>query len=321
MQLANGVEYKVNERQGMNKKITVIFIACIILFCGSYLLGAYSYAKSLWPIEELRKLKKSLRPSPDVRGVTYGTELPSPRLTSFPDKKEIPCPAQTGKTMVLLLIGQSNTGNHAGQRYESDYGEKVINYFDNKCYVARSPLLGTSGEAGESWTLLGNKLINAGSVDRVILIPAGVGGSSISQWKKGGDLNGMLMSVLNDAKLHYQITQILWHQGETDFNFGTSEQDYKDMFYSLVDTVRGRGIEAPIYPSVATKCGINPKWSLNNQVAVAQKSLKNKEKMIFDGVNTDSMLGFLDRQEDCHFSATGQEKFANAWFDILKNKY
>jgi lysophospholipase L1-like esterase len=257
-----------------------------------------------------------------VTGVSFSNETPLPRLISFPDKKEISCPSQTGKTLVLLTIGQSNTGNHAGQRYVSEYEDKVVNYFGNKCFIASSPLLGTTGTGGESWTLLGNKLVASGLADRVVLVPAGIGGSSISQWKKGGDLNKMLLSVLDEIKPHYQITHILWHQGESDFGLGTSKNDYVNMFYSMIDTIHSKGVNAPIYPSIATKCGINPSWTPENQIAIAQKTLEDKTRIIFHGVDTDTMLGFLDRQgDDCHFSGTGQEKFASAWVEVLKTAH
>jgi hypothetical protein len=40
---------------------------------------------------------------------------------------------------------------------------------------------------------------------------------------------------------------------------------------------------------------------------------------IFAGVDTDSLLGPEDRYEDCHFSGSGQEKFATAWIEILRS--
>jgi hypothetical protein len=69
-------------------------------------------------------------------GVQPGTVDSFGRLTNFPGKKTVACPAQDRKTAVLLLIGQSNTGNHAEREYTSGFGRRVLNYFDGKCYVA-----------------------------------------------------------------------------------------------------------------------------------------------------------------------------------------
>jgi hypothetical protein len=53
-------------------------------------------------------------------------------------------------------------------------------------------------------------------------------------------------------------------------------------------------------------------------VARAQKALPNKTMGISGGVDTDTLMTVIDRYDDCHFSGTGQEKFANAWFKALR---
>jgi hypothetical protein len=35
------------------------------------------------------------------------------------------------------------------------------------------------------------------------------------------------------------------------------------------------------------------------------------------GVNSDALLGDLDRFDDCHFSSSGEQKVARAWADLL----
>src|SRR4029079_8029979 len=82
------------------------------------------------------------------------TAEPLGRLTSHDGKKAVACPQQTDRTAVLLLMGQSNAGNHAGQRFRSEHGDALINFFDGRCYVAASPLLGSDGTSGEYWTQL-----------------------------------------------------------------------------------------------------------------------------------------------------------------------
>ncbi len=69
---------------------------------------------------------------------------------------------------MLLIIGQSNSGNYVGQRYRSEHGEQVINFFAGRCYLASSPLLGVSGIGGESFTFLANKMIESKTWNRVI---------------------------------------------------------------------------------------------------------------------------------------------------------
>jgi len=251
-------------------------------------------------------------------GVQPGAVDSLGRLTSYPGKKAVACPAQDGRTAVLLLIGQSNTGNHAEKKHASAYGARVLNFFDGKCYVAQSPLLGTTGRSGESWTLLGNKLLAAGVFRNVILIPAGIVGTPIIRWQKGGDLNEMLMGVLAMARQRYRITHVLWHQGEVDFIIKTGEDDYQRMFGSLLASLRDQGVDAPTFVSVATQCA--PDWIADNPIARAQKALPSRQQRLFAGVDTDKLVGVADRYDTCHFGAGGQEKFARAWRDIIKRR-
>jgi hypothetical protein len=93
------------------------------------------------------------------------------RLVSDDEKKAVICPQQTDHTAVLLLIGQSNAGNHAGQRFGSEHGETLVNFFDGQCYVAASPLLGADGTSGEYWTELGNFCLIADHSTRSYWLP------------------------------------------------------------------------------------------------------------------------------------------------------
>lgn len=297
------------------KKTLALASAILFIALGGYLLGAYSLARNTWPIEEIRAFKRYVMGQPAAAEViplfdSFG------RLVSYPGKVEVECPKQTDKTLVLLIAGQSNTGNHAGQRYESNYGSQIVNFWNGKCYKAESPLLGTTGFWGESWTLLANKLIKERLAEQVVLVPAGIGGTSISRWQGGGDLNKMLIDVVKTTHPKYKLTQVLWHQGENDFIEKTSEKQYIQSVNSLVETLRQQKITAPILVSIATKCG--PSWSENNPVASAQKMLPDPAKGLYVGPNTDTLLNTLDRFDDCHFSGSGQEKFADAWVNAIK---
>jgi hypothetical protein len=79
-------------------------------------------------------------------------------LAALPGKTEIFCPAQDEATAVLLVAGQSNAANSQGQRYQSP-DDRVVNFSEGHCYRAASPLLGADDRNGESWPLLGLKLI------------------------------------------------------------------------------------------------------------------------------------------------------------------
>ena len=278
------------------KRGVIAPVAIGLALLAAYLAGGYGRSQGWWPFTP---------PAPE----------PIPRLLSFPGKQPVTCPPQGPGTAVLLLIGQSSAANHSGQKYRSTHGARVVNYVEGRCYAAESPLLGASGSDGESWTLLGNKLIDAAVFDSVILVPFAIAATSITRWQAGADLNRALVQSL---PADYRVTHILWHQGETDFDDGKiSGADYKRMFETLVETLRAR-TDAPIYPCVATKPCDATKWKPDNAIAEAQRSLPNAERRIFAGVDTDALMEYLDRYDGCHFAGTGQEKFAQAWVEILK---
>ena len=120
------------------------------------------------------------------------------RLTSYAGKIEIQCPKQTERTAVILIAGQSNAANNAAQRHKTRYPDRVLNFAGGRCYIAASPLLGSTGFAGEYWTLMADELIDTGAFDHVILSPVAVGASSIAQWAQGGALNATMIPLVQD---------------------------------------------------------------------------------------------------------------------------
>lgn len=306
-------------RRGYGKTFAYIVICALLAVCfigASYVFGAVSYHRELWPIPELRAFKQMESPYTPTNGAIADKYN---RLVGFRGKEQISCPPQTDRTMVLLTAGQSNAANSGGQRYAG--GPGVVNYFAGKCYAASSPLLGATGIYGDSWTLLGNKIIENHLATQVILVATAVSGTSIDRWQDGADLNLMLRSVISDVKSHYRITHILWHQGEWDAGGAMTQSLYRERFMSLVASIRMLDVDAPIFVSVATHCELtDTPWEPNNSISAAQRELPDITKKIYQGVDTDALLGPLDRMDDCHFSQSGQEKFARAWVDKLMAK-
>ncbi len=220
---------------------------------------------------------------------------------------------------MLLIIGQSNSANFAARRYRSAHGDRVINFFGSRCHVAASPLIGADGKRGEPWTLLANLLVERNRFSRVVLVPAGIRSSAITRWAAGGDLNALLMSDLDKIQARYRITHVLWHQGESDFVLATPPADYRRAFQSLAGRLRGRGVVAPVYVSVATRCKArrDMPWSVGNPIAQTQRALVDPGRGIFAGIDSDALIGPDGRTDGCHFNQRGEEIFARAWLGIL----
>ena len=290
----------------MPGSVRAVFV--LALCAAAYLLGLYGGYARTWPLPQLKVLAAAhLKPS--IRIDEFG------RLLDYPGKIAVPCPPQDRATAVLLVAGQSNAGNYQGQRYVG-VDDHVINFSQGRCTIASSPLLGADGQYGESWTLLANKLIQANLYSTVILIPASVGSSPIHRWAAGGDLNRMLVSAIRDAKPRYTITAILWHQGATDYASRTPENTYRSDLGSLIAVIRAEGVAAPFYVSTSSYQQ-TADWSEDNPISRAQGALVDGGS-ILAGPDTDHDVTATDRYDGLHFSASGQEKFTDAWVRLLR---
>lgn len=231
------------------------------------------------------------------------------RLVEFPNKTEVPCPQQTGKTGVLLVTGQSNAANSSEKRFSTRFPGQNLNYFGGRCYVSESPLLGATNDYGEWITLLGDHLIEKGVYENVVLIASAIGSSSVTRWAEGGDLNRMLISTVRELGDLYKVTDVIWHQGESDVAAFMHTNTYVNMFESMMDSLGKVGVTGPYYMSIASLC-FDPAITYPNRISNAQKHLIEKHESIVLGVNTDEIVPRENRYDGCHFGAEAQRAVA-----------
>jgi hypothetical protein len=289
------------------------------VFVVGAMVGAWAGVVRVWPVRySLQLIDGAPKPfvnEPESRPLVVDS---AGRLMSYAGKIEVQCPKQTQRTAVLLIAGQSNAANHAAQRHNTHHPDRVLNFSGGRCYVAASPLLGSTGFAGEYWTLMADQLIDAGVFDRVVLAPVAVGASNIAQWGKGGALNTSMTPLVQDLVTHYRVTHVLWHQGESDFALKTDPARYKEQFRSFADTLRANAVDAPMFVSTATRCLTG--WSDPNPIRTAQQELASSEPGFEPGVDTDKLLSAQDRFDDCHLADSGEVKTAKAWAAILTQR-
>lgn len=241
------------------------------------------------------------------------------RLIYTSAHQEISCPHQTQNTGVFVAFGQSNSANHAQHRFSKADLENVVNYFNGKCYLAQSPLLGATGDDGEWIALTARKLIDKGVYEKVVVVSSGIGGTSIQRWAAGNDLNDMFIKVLADVSQKYTVTDMIWHQGESDIK-QTHKQVYHYYFKSLLQSIRETKVSAPIFMSVASICGAKENWHYPNQISKAQLEL-TKLAGVELGVNTDEALPINLRFDGCHFGKSAQEIAAGELANKIANHH
>jgi hypothetical protein len=137
-------------------------------------------------------------------------------------------------------------------------------------------------------------------------------------WAGERDLNPSLLDAVTQVHKIYRITAMLWSQGEADYLYKTPAATYTASFHSMVKSLRNAGMVAPIFITIETRCPAPGQWRAKNEISDAQRSFIDPANGIFMGVNTDAMMGPLDRYDECHFSGTGQEKFSEGWANTLQ---
>src|SRR5262249_7857381 len=103
----------------------------------------------------------------------------------------------------------------------------------------------------------------------------------------------------------------------SDAALGTGEAEYRSLFLAFVAFLRGLNIKAPVYVSVTTKCLLAGPYVEDNPVARAQVALAGAEDSLRAGMNTDQLLGELDRFDGCDLSGSGVAKVASGWARLL----
>ena len=222
-------------------------------------------------------------------------------------------------TLVLLVMGQSNAAN-AGQILYASHCENTFNFFEDSLFPLSDPLKGSNGSGGSVWSRLGDKLIENNIAGTVIVAPCAVGGTRIEQWIPGGDLNHLIgETVLHLKNSGLKVTQVLWHQGESNhvlLSGGLSPEqnaaNYTADFNILANYLRGIGVDAPVYPAMATRCMGDPDPVLQE----AQRNLANDSLGIYNGPNTD-LLDNSYRFDKCHFNADGLNRHAEMWLEAV----
>jgi hypothetical protein len=224
-------------------------------------------------------------------------------------------------TAVILTMGQSNAASFGQGNYLCR--NDVYQYYKGDILVAKEPLLGPFGDGSSVWTRLSDMLIDSGHFRRIILIPIGIGSSSIQCWVDG-DCNERLKETLNYLeKDKVRVTHVIWHQGETDNYENTPKAIYKARLNSILSQLRQHGINSDFYVCIASynpsQTGVKP-HGIDTAIQNAQIEFAREASGVKSGANTDSLIQAIDRHDGLHFSQTGLDKFAAKMYYKLISK-
>lgn len=227
-----------------------------------------------------------------------------------------------GNTAIIFTFGQSNSACHGQGTYTCR--NQVYEYFKGHLYPAKEPLIGATGLDGCSvWTRLADMLIDSGFYKQVVLIPAGIGGTSVECWSEG-ECNRKLTETLDwISKDKIKCTHIIWHQGESDNLEDTPKDVYKSRLKEIYQQIRDSGIQSDFYVCVASyhPAMIGIKENGNDAIIrQAQIEFVNETPGIKPGPDTDLFNLASDRHDGVHFSTLGLDKFAKELFLKITTK-
>jgi hypothetical protein len=228
----------------------------------------------------------------------------------------------SGSTAILFTFGQSNSASHGQGTYSCR--NQVYEYFNGNLYPAKEPLIGATGMDGCSvWTRLADMLIDSGFYKQVVLIPAGIGATTIKCWSEG-ECNKKLTETLGwITKDKIKVTHFIWHQGESDNLENTPKEVYKLRLKKIYQQIRDSGIQSDFYVCVASYHPgmIGLKENGNDAIIrQAQVEFVNETPGTKPGPDTDLFNLASDRHDGVHFSTVGLDKFAYELFLKITSK-
>lgn len=191
------------------------------------------------------------------------------------------------------------------------------------------------------WGAVGDLLVSRWHVP-VAFFQAGWTGTGSEQWNLSLDPNatpgfpwvagynypkgqpyGNLRISLNNYAFQYGIRAILFHQGENDNYFNTSQSDYISRWTNVINASRTHSGKTNLSWVVARASRyevVSGTTTVNANVIAAQNALINPSNQVFAGPFTDDIEGpGMRDSRNVHFKGNGHYVVAQAWANALDN--
>lgn len=228
------------------------------------------------------------------------------------------------KNLILIVAGDSNTAGTGPSLFTPTNASVVDNFnvYDGANYACIDPLLGCAlggvGIGGNIGGRLADLFVTNSVFARVIVVPLGIGGSSIPNWGPGGALYNKIPAAV--ARLAARgITPattnvtfaLIYMTGANDH--GTIAGSFTAGYKQVVNKANDAGFVGHVFV---------PKYSILGGVAdvdvtTGQQNLIDNVNYFFGG-DIDALPNSPNRQVDnTHFTATGQANIASAIYAAM----
>lgn len=288
----------------------------------------------------------------ELRGVLNGTVL-----------GDVASVSKVGVGEVFIIAGQSNAegvgnpgGGYGSQGASSDLvncldlendqtfgGDGYVNYtpFSQLSINARIAPRGTNSWL---WGKLGDYLVQKLNVP-VLFFNVGFSGTSVQAWSMTAEgfsapnpwVGGIyenkqpyknLYDVLSYFTPQLGVRAVLWFQGETDTQYGTLSEAYKQRLQTVINRTRldtGKDIawviaQASAYALCTPNCAAGTAATSSTEVLKGQLMTVQQTSNVFLGPATDNIQN-TDRADGAHFHDDGLVTVAQAWNDSLNDTF
>ena len=215
---------------------------------------------------------------------------------------------------VFITAGQSNTANRGRPLRPTD--ERVVTFDGEKWRPAYDPQPGNDGEGGTPWPHLGDLLA------RSLQMPIGfacraVGGTPSKYWLPGAEGYERIRTAAQQLGLN-GARAVLWHQGESDAQSGTSAETYADNLTGIIKQLnRDAGYEIPWVVAATSFLSTSASPEATEEILQAQRLLWERG-IALQGPATNDIVGPVYREDDeVHFNDLGKQVYAERLFAML----
>jgi hypothetical protein len=227
---------------------------------------------------------------------------------------EVPCALDPSeRTGVFVFVGQSLSVNEVPTILTPTYSKNhQLNIYDGKCYRTKEPLLGINVSGGAvtdargTWmSHFADRMIAGGHLDRPIIVPMAVGGTTVAQWADDAsapylrNLIGVVARRIQAAGL--PCTAIHFGQGESDTSAGTTQAAYAA---SLAKVIAAFNQEMPGCPIFIARESYY--YGATSSAVLAAQDAAVNGVTVFAGENLES-LGSSYRYDNTHLNEAGAD--------------
>ena len=158
--------------------------------------------------------------------------------------------------------------------------------------------------------------------DTVGLIPAADGGSSLEDWRVGGELYTNAVNLAKLAMRNSTLVAFLWHQGEAECGSEQNIETYETRFITIIESMK-KELELPDVPVIIGGLGDFLKLRAVSPNLVNYPKVNARLSAIpshYEGYYFVSAKGLTSNSDYLHFNAASLREFGLRYYKAFRDR-